>query len=467
MRAKLIKAVFISICVLVLALTSFACECGAPGPACSYVSAVPVIFTGTPVYTNDDGSGTFLQQTLYKFRVDEIFKGLPEGTKVVWVDPGSYTSCYADYRLGVKLLVFASEGRLFPVDTAAMTVAKPADKKKPLPPGFNSKTPVYFAPECSGTRNADIAKNDITWLRLWKEGDTRTRIQGFVLDRFKRPLPDAEVVAKGDSASLNTTTGPNGAFSFESVAPGIYEMSAKLAGYEPSWNPQLSVQAHTCGYASLMMASAGALSGTVLDKNGRPAAGVELDLAQLHGTEETFPPIDHEKSGKNGSFRYEDLPEGDYLIGVNLESQPDVDTPYARTYAPGVLDRDRAQVIHLAAGQKLSGIRVQLPPRMRLRSIHVQVKWPDGRSAGPGVSIETDESKNNIIDFEDAKADASALVQCFAAKGCTIRAGKWLTQTGEDAKPKIAVSLPRQIKPGDAPVSITLILSATRSYWDN
>ena len=452
---------------LSFSLTSFACDCGAPAPACAYVSAAPVVFVGTPVFSNDDGSGTFLQQTLYRFTVDEIFKGLPEDTKEVWVDPGSYTSCYAEYKLGVKLLVFASETRFVPVDTAAMTIAKPTTaKKKPLPPGFDPKMPVYYAPECSGTRMAVSADADIAWLRLWKKGDSQTRIQGIVLDRFKRPLPGAKVIARGDSGSLTTTTDPSGAFSLAPVKPGKYDMNAEFPGYQITWNPQIAVQERTCGYVSLRMGAAGVLSGIVVDKNGRPVGGVKLDLAQMLGKEESFPPIHHESTRADGSFRYADIPEGDYLIGVNLESQPDVDTPYAPTFAPGVADRDRARILHLAPGQKLSGIRLHLPARMRLRTVHVQVKWPDGRSAGPGVSVESDENKTNMTDFEDTKADGSASVQCFAAKGCTIQAGKWVTKPGEDAKPEIAASLPRQIKAGDAPVFITLILTESKSHWD-
>jgi hypothetical protein len=418
---------------------------------------------GTPVYSDEDGSGTFLQRTLYKFTVEEIFKGLPEGTTEIWVDPGSYTSCYAEYKLGEKQLVFASEGKVFPVDTAAMTVAKPAGKTKPIPPGFDAKMPVYFAPECSGTRDADLASDDIAWLRSWKKGDARTRIQGLVVDSFNWPLRGVKVIAKGDAGSLITTTDAAGAFSIEPVQPGKYDLSTSLANYHLSWNPQIMVLEHACGYERLSMGAEGILSGTVVDKSGRPVTKLELEISQIRGTEETFPFIGHVTTRANGSFPYEDLPAGDYLIGVNLESQPGVDTPYARTYAPGVSDRAQAQLIHLAPGQKVTGLRIQLPPRLRQRAVHVQVQWPDGRSAGPGVSVVTDETKDGVTDFENTKEDGSTVIQCFAANSCRVEAMMWLTRTGDGAKPQVAASLPRQIDAGDAPVSITLILSEKRT----
>jgi hypothetical protein len=462
---QLIRAV-VSAFVMTSNVAGFACDCGAPAPACAYISAAPVVFVGTPVYSNDDGSGTFLQQTLYKFTIDEIFKGLPEGTKEVWVDPGSFTSCYAEYEIGTKLLVFASEGKLIPVDTAAMTVAKPAGKQKPLPPGFDPKKRVYYAPECTGTRDAATAADDIAWLRSWKKGYTQTRIQGLVFDALDWPLSGVKVTATGHTGNVEATTDATGAFSIEPVEPGEYDLKATLASYDLPWKPKVAVLEHSCGYAKLSMGSTGALSGAVKDESGRPLAGVELDLARMRGSEETFPSMPHVTSKAGGSFRYEDLPGGDYLIGVNLDSQPNVDTPYARTYAPGVSDRGQAQVFHLVPGQKLSNIRIQLAPRLRLRTIHVQVRWPDGSSVGEGVSVTADDTKDSITDIEETKKDGSASVQCFAAKGCMIEAKNWITTPGQGAIPQLAASLPSRVEAGNASLTIKLILSEKRTDWE-
>jgi hypothetical protein len=466
MQTQSLKYAMALLCGFTFSLPGFSCECGAPAAACAYVSAAHVVFVGTPIFSNEDGSGTFLQQTLYKFTVDEIFKGLPEGTKEVWVDPGSYTSCYAEYKLGVKLLVFASEGVLAPADTAAMTVVKPAGKQRPLPPGFDPKMPVYYAPECNGTRDADSATDDIAWLRLWKKGDTRPRIQGLVVEAFNWPLPGTKVIAHGDAGSLTATSDANGAFSIEPVEPGKYELSASLAGYELRWAPEVVVEGRACGYARLPMDSAGAVSGTVVGDSGGPAAGVEIDIARMRGTEETFPSIPRATTTKRGLFRYDGLPAGDYLIGVNIESKPNADRPYVRIYAPGVSDRGGAQLIHLEPGQKISGIRMQLAPRLRLRTVHVNVRWPDGRSAGPGVAVTTNESESGDTDFKTTKKDGSASVRCFVAQGCTIEAWNWLATPGESAPPRRAVSLPTRINAGDTPESLTLVLTETKSGWD-
>jgi hypothetical protein len=60
----------------------------------------PFCSSATLVSSNDDGTGTFGQLTLERFRLVEPFKGLPDNATEVWVDPGSGTSCYGSIRLG-------------------------------------------------------------------------------------------------------------------------------------------------------------------------------------------------------------------------------------------------------------------------------------------------------------------------------------------------------------------------------
>jgi len=131
------------------------CDCPAPRPACAYIGA-DAIFLGKVSFTNDDGSGTFTQATLVRFDVEESFKGISPDTKQVWVDPGSFTSCYENYRLGERYLIFAQSTGQIPGDSPLITVMQGKANTKPFPPGFDPVHPprVYWAPECSGSRPA-------------------------------------------------------------------------------------------------------------------------------------------------------------------------------------------------------------------------------------------------------------------------------------------------------------------------
>jgi hypothetical protein len=131
-----------------------------------------VVFVGKVVFTDDDGSGTFAQKTLVHFEVEEGYKGLDAEVRDVWIDPGSCTSCYADYRLGERYLVFGYRGALLhPPDSSAVTLTQRC-KSKALPAGIDPKNPpvVYVAPECSGTRQITekSASRDVEYLRKLK-----------------------------------------------------------------------------------------------------------------------------------------------------------------------------------------------------------------------------------------------------------------------------------------------------------
>jgi hypothetical protein len=153
---------------------SFGCSCGPPGPASEYVEGASVVFVGKAVFSNDDGSNKFTQKTLVRFQVEEAYKGLGQEVHDVWVDPGSFTSCYATYRVGDRYLVFGYNRASSPRDTMSISVARDRgqSKPKPVPPGFDLKNPpkVYSAPECSGTRQvAPQTDTDISYLRKYKE----------------------------------------------------------------------------------------------------------------------------------------------------------------------------------------------------------------------------------------------------------------------------------------------------------
>jgi hypothetical protein len=165
---------------LTCAIPSFGCECGPPGHASRYIKEASIVFVGKVVFTDDDGSGKFIQKTLVHFEVEEAFKGLGPEMHDVWVDPGSFTSCYAEYHVGERYLVFAYGGAVLPKDSPAVSVAPGGSKTKPTPPGIDLKKPpkIYSAPECSGTRlitskTKDAVSQEVDYLRKYREKAAR------------------------------------------------------------------------------------------------------------------------------------------------------------------------------------------------------------------------------------------------------------------------------------------------------
>lgn len=239
------RRLLILILMAAVAPPAWPCSCRAPKPACAYIGA-DAIFLGRVSYTNDDGSGTFVQATLVRFDVEEIFKGIPAGTKQVWVDPGSFTSCYEDYHLGERYLIVAHRQGMLPRDSAAMTVAHGKLNGKPLPPGIDPAHPpvIYSAPECSGSRPADRFPHiemDYAMLRAYRAGQALPRVFGRVYLAPYRGWPElngpqlggARVTVTNNETTLRTTTRADGTFALAEAPPGVYSVWAELAPFVP------------------------------------------------------------------------------------------------------------------------------------------------------------------------------------------------------------------------------------------
>jgi hypothetical protein len=236
-----VKLLFgLSVASLFWVFSASACSCDGGILDCSYASA-DIVFRGTVDFNNDDGTGTFVQQTFIRFQVSERFKGLPSGTKHVWVDPGSFTSCYAEYRRGEEYLVFAMSPLKMSANTAAVTIVRGTKSSKPLPKELTAPNPptVYLAPECTGTRDTHYPDfdQDLVSLRRYAAGAPVASIMGQVLlyphDPWsgKGRLADVDVLLETGKGIRHSTTNSEGKFFFdEPLENGSYTVITRYPG---------------------------------------------------------------------------------------------------------------------------------------------------------------------------------------------------------------------------------------------
>ena len=88
-----------------------ACTCSpeASAPACQLISRANVAFVGECIELLPDpkGGGGF-GRSIYRFRVERVYKGLDPETQEVLVNPENFTSCATEYPTGKTYLMFAS-----------------------------------------------------------------------------------------------------------------------------------------------------------------------------------------------------------------------------------------------------------------------------------------------------------------------------------------------------------------------
>jgi len=123
-------------------------------------------------------------------------------------------------------------------------------------------------------------------------------------------------------------------------------------------------------------APTGTISGRVLGPDGVPRrnVGVGLLRAGEPGGQFTF---GHQQHGE--PFVFTPLPPGDYILHFGTDFGIDPDNPFPVTYYPGVTDRRRATVIHLAEGQQILNADIHLGPPVPTRQIVVTLRW-NGRN---------------------------------------------------------------------------------------
>jgi len=447
-------ALLIAGAVLTSAPALKACECYAY-PACFYVTRADVIFVGKVTYSNDDGSGTFVQRTFIRFEVEEAFKGLSTDDHEVWIDPGSFTSCYAEYPIGHRYLVFARSQPGFS-NTVMMSIYKSPLGFKPPPPGFDLSHPptVYLATECSGTREVrdrpdEVVASDLAYLRAWKEGKSVTRVYGRVLDDHQQAWPDpsppglqgATVTLEGAAQKLSALTDSKGAYSFDGIPPGQYSLEVTLDGYRafpPGVNYDLAPG--TCGYGEFNMRTDGVLEGMADDFRGHPAANLELALQRvLPNGSVDFMGLTY--TDQKGNFQFSALPRGDFRLGVNLDRHPRVEQPYARFYYPGT---SQPTSIHLELHEHRKGLIFNLPPPLKTRVVNVLVTWADSTPvANASVFVNY---KDGVVAEMMTRTDrqGKARLVCLADVAYRIDASKWLS-------PRPIVGVAAHSEPYDLP----------------
>ncbi len=261
----------IAVVLLFAAEIARACSCsgGAYAPLCQRIDSVEVLFIGAAIATNDKQDGYARGGVWYRFSVQEIFRGLPAGTRQVIVNPSSGTSCQEDYSIGKRYLM-SSYSPAFADRTAAVIfnlLGLVCDGKW-RSFGLNILTSV-----CGRSRLVGDAADDVAFIRQYVSSPQPASIAVFVRSpadevfggREYPPLPGVRIVVRSANGETTGTTDAEGRFQLQGVAPGKYSLSASAKGYKSLRTTyELEVPAHGCGIANIGMVTQAGISGRVL-----------------------------------------------------------------------------------------------------------------------------------------------------------------------------------------------------------
>jgi hypothetical protein len=125
-------------------------------------------------------------------------------------------------------------------------------------------------------------------------------------------------------------------------------------------------------------AQTGCVHGTVVDENGKPIKGIEVEFIPTFKTGDAqWISTKHEWTDEQGRYNLNQVDPGKYLLGVHIEGAPDSVQPFATAYFPGVDEQVAASRISVTASTSTSLNPLQLH-RIEVVTIKVKVEWPDG-----------------------------------------------------------------------------------------
>jgi len=424
-----------------------ACECFRVVPACQAAWANgAVVFLGKVVRVSvrvERIERSSIPQKRVTFQVAENFNGRSSRTIEVATGFGG-GDCGFPFKEGHEYLVYGSHS-----------------------PWSSS----LQAGICSRTAPGESAAEDLEYLRSLAKGGPQSRDYGFVTgysplvgielrhsEKAPQPIANVPIRLESESTSLRAVTDTEGSYTFDGLPAGSFSLSAdmprNLGGGEIR---TVILRDHACSEQNFVAVERGRLTGRLLDDNQRPVSTTLVAMAPAGSSDRADIVSDYTDS--QGYFTISRLPPGDFVLGVNISEPPRegkyLSQPFPPTYFPGVPDRADATIIHVQSAQQLGGFELQLPARLRQRTITGRVTWPNGKPAeGAFVELKDSEFTDRNVDLGTAARDGM-----FIVTGVQGRSYSLSCRSGLRAREPPRHSETVQLKPDDnGPIRLVLSL---------
>lgn len=425
-----------------------ACTCSKVTPGeCPRLQQSDVVFLGTaldistasPAGATAAGGANTAPVTRYHFRVDERFAG-SYASEIDVYSGGDDGDCGYRFKKGESYVVFTqqeTEGRL-------------------------------FSTICNGTRPASEGRALIPQLRAMRNGDRVASVFGLLhradppflepTDDPDDPLPHIKLKLRSKDDRFATSTGPDGVYSFYDVHAGEYQFTADLpARFEFTQKtlkgglPPFKIPDGACFEYNVEALPTGKIRGSVLGPNGKPLSLASVELFRADRYEESRPGLWGFQDQK-GSFEFDHIGPGEYIVVFNRMNRMDPNSPYERTFYPGTSDVNEAKKIGLKDGQGITKANIKLHEGYPTRTVRVHLAWTDGKPPGEvTVMVRADKGDNpaaqkigdGLYEFtliESASYTISAWEDLDPTRTATRHTDNDCTIPARIAAPSVAVS---------------------------
>jgi hypothetical protein len=322
--------------------------------------------------------------TRYHFRIDERFASPDSSSAEIDIfSGGNDGDCGYHFKADQQYVVYTHQG---------------ADGR-------------LFSTICDGTRPASDAHALLPQLRAMRDGRRVASVFGEVRRADPPfltstadpddPMPNVPLKLRSHEDRFETSTDGGGIYTFYDVHAGEYSVAvqlppgAKLTGETSTGElPSFTIPDGACFEYDVNALPTGHIQGSVLGPDGKPLDLASLELYRAGNYSASRPGL-WAFQGAEGTFDFDHIGPGDYILVFNRANRMDPNAPFKRAFYPGVAEPSDAQIIHLDDGQQLSKVIINVSDRYPSRRLLVKLEWEGPRPPGDvSVTVKADNGQN-------------------------------------------------------------------------
>lgn len=257
---------------------------------------------------------------------------------------------------------------------------------------------VWHASECSGSGELFSAMADISYIEEISSVRGKTRVSGFLTQRFDsatgevpwvhKPLAGRMVRIRGNGRDIRLKTDTNGVYEVYGLPPGDYTITpGKIAGYrsgnmDEAGARRIELKARGHSEESFIYGISNAVRGRLVGPGGGGLPGVTLELQPVSGdAHKYFKYKMITRTQSDGKFEFTDVPPETYVIAVNPEGKITSVMPFGIFYSPGKKAREEAARTTIGPGDRLEYLTITAPELAETVTISGTVTYEDGKPA--------------------------------------------------------------------------------------
>jgi len=412
--------------------------CVGPTTPCREFDRTPVIFQGvveriTPIDEYSEPLLGPIPSRLARVRVERVWKGLDKATTVDLVtlgQPGkNWVEDEIDLKVGEHYIIWA-----YP----------------------SSMPDVLHASGCSLTQPLKDAADQVEYLDSRSQAAVGGYVYGTVgfhersvaMSITPEGPTGAIVVLDGQGVHREARVDASGRFRFAGLPVGTFDVRLILqpnqaAGrteaadpHAPERESRLQSTAviknpRDCEQIGFWIQSNGHLSGFLAAAEGQSPGGIVVEAVLVDHLAKVDDARVEGKPGyllsakaitkPDGYFEMDNLPPGRFVVGVTLDQKPSADSPFPRTFYPGVPSLDEATIVELQRGQQQSIGSMKLPPRLAAVSVPGMVTDVEGRPAAD-VFIAAYNNWRTVATSTRTDKDGKFVLSLYAGYTYSLRA---------------------------------------------